>query len=62
MQGGGSLPNLGDSRNRARRMSRSPQVASFVRPLTANRSQIYSEMTMDDFIKNLNVYQEESLK
>ena len=36
--------------------------ASFVRPLAANRSQIYSEMTMDDFIKNLNVYQEESLK
>ena len=36
--------------------------ASFVRPLAANRSQIYSEMTMDDFIKNLNVYQEESLR
>jgi peptidoglycan/xylan/chitin deacetylase (PgdA/CDA1 family) len=36
--------------------------ASFVRPLTANRSQIYSEMTMEDFAKNLNVYQQESLK
>ena len=36
--------------------------ASFVRPLAANRSQIYSEMTLDDFVKNLNVYQEESLK
>ncbi len=36
--------------------------ASFVRPLAANRSQIYSEMTIEDFAKNLNVYQEESLK
>ncbi len=36
--------------------------ASFVRPLAATRSQIYSEMTLDDFVKNLNVYQEESLK
>jgi peptidoglycan/xylan/chitin deacetylase (PgdA/CDA1 family) len=36
--------------------------ASFVRPLAANRSQIYSEMSLDDFVKNLNVYQEESLK
>jgi peptidoglycan/xylan/chitin deacetylase (PgdA/CDA1 family) len=36
--------------------------ASFVRPLTANRSQIYSEMTIEDFAKNLNVYQQESLK
>jgi len=36
--------------------------ASFVRPLAANRSQIYSEMTLEDFVKNLNVYQQESLK
>jgi hypothetical protein len=36
--------------------------ASFVRPLAGNRSQIYSEMTLDDFVKNLNVFQEERLK
>jgi peptidoglycan/xylan/chitin deacetylase (PgdA/CDA1 family) len=36
--------------------------ASFVRPLAANRSQIYSEMSIEDFAKNLNVYQHESLK
>jgi peptidoglycan/xylan/chitin deacetylase (PgdA/CDA1 family) len=36
--------------------------ASFVRPLAGNRSQIYSEMTLDDFVKNLNVFQEESLR
>jgi peptidoglycan/xylan/chitin deacetylase (PgdA/CDA1 family) len=36
--------------------------ASFIRPLVGNRSQIYSEMTLDDFVKNLNVYQQESLK
>lgn len=36
--------------------------ASFVRPLTGNRSQVYAEMTLEDFIKNLNVYQEEVLK
>jgi peptidoglycan/xylan/chitin deacetylase (PgdA/CDA1 family) len=36
--------------------------ASFVRPLTANRSQIYSEMTIEDFVKNLNVYHQETLK
>ena len=34
---------------------------SFIRPLAGNRSQIYSEMTLDDFAKNLNVYQRESL-
>jgi peptidoglycan/xylan/chitin deacetylase (PgdA/CDA1 family) len=34
---------------------------SFVRPLAANRSQIYSEMSLDDFIKNLNVYQSQPL-
>jgi peptidoglycan/xylan/chitin deacetylase (PgdA/CDA1 family) len=36
--------------------------ASFVRPLAGNRSQIYSEMSLDDFVKNLNVYHEESLR
>jgi peptidoglycan/xylan/chitin deacetylase (PgdA/CDA1 family) len=36
--------------------------ASFVRPLAAHRSQIYSEMTLDDFAKNLNVFQEENLR
>jgi peptidoglycan/xylan/chitin deacetylase (PgdA/CDA1 family) len=36
--------------------------ASFVRPLAANRSQIYSEMSLDDFVKNLNVFQQESLQ
>jgi len=36
--------------------------ASFIRLLAGNRSQIYSEMSMDDFIKNLNVYQAEPLK
>jgi peptidoglycan/xylan/chitin deacetylase (PgdA/CDA1 family) len=34
---------------------------SFIRLLAGNRSQIYSEMTLDDFAKNLNVYQRESL-
>jgi peptidoglycan/xylan/chitin deacetylase (PgdA/CDA1 family) len=36
--------------------------ASFARPLAAGRSQIYSEMTIEDFAKNLNVYQQENLK
>jgi peptidoglycan/xylan/chitin deacetylase (PgdA/CDA1 family) len=36
--------------------------ASFVRPLAAHRSQIYSEMSLEDFVKNLNVFQEESLR
>ena len=36
--------------------------SSFIRPLAGNRSQVYSEMSLDDFIKNLNVYQQESLK
>jgi peptidoglycan/xylan/chitin deacetylase (PgdA/CDA1 family) len=35
---------------------------SFVFPLGANRSQIYSEMTTEDFAKNLNVFHEETLK
>lgn len=36
--------------------------ASFVRPLAAHRSQIYSEMTLEDFVRNLNVFQEENLR
>ena len=36
--------------------------ASFVRRLVGNRSQIYSEMTLEDFVKNLNVYQQQDLK
>lgn len=36
--------------------------ASFVRPLAGHRSQIYAEMTLDDFVKNLNVFQEENLR
>ena len=36
--------------------------AAFVRPLAGTRSQIYSEMTMEDFEKNLNVFQPENLK
>jgi peptidoglycan/xylan/chitin deacetylase (PgdA/CDA1 family) len=35
---------------------------SFVAPLRANRSQIYSEMTLEDFVKNLNVFQAEDLR
>jgi peptidoglycan/xylan/chitin deacetylase (PgdA/CDA1 family) len=35
---------------------------SFVEPLRIHRSQIYSEMSLDDFIKNLNFYNAESLK
>jgi len=37
-------------------------VASFVRPLVANRSQIYSEMSLEDFAKNVNVYHQEDLR
>ena len=36
--------------------------ASFVFPLRANRSQIYSEMSLEDFIKNLNVFHQEDLR
>src|SRR5216683_3148391 len=36
--------------------------ATNVRPLAAHRSQIYSEMTLDDFVRNLNVFQEENLR
>jgi peptidoglycan/xylan/chitin deacetylase (PgdA/CDA1 family) len=35
---------------------------SFVFPLGGNRSQVYSEMTLEDFVKNLNVFHEETLK
>jgi peptidoglycan/xylan/chitin deacetylase (PgdA/CDA1 family) len=35
---------------------------SFVAPLRANRSQIYSEMSLEDFAKNLNVFQREDLR
>jgi len=36
--------------------------AAFIRPLAGTRSQIYSEMTMEDFEKNLNVFHPENLK
>ena len=36
--------------------------ASFVPPLTINRSQIYSEMTLEQFAKNLNLFQPENLR
>jgi peptidoglycan/xylan/chitin deacetylase (PgdA/CDA1 family) len=36
--------------------------SSFVRPLEINRSQIYSEMTLDQFAKNLNVFHQENLR
>jgi peptidoglycan/xylan/chitin deacetylase (PgdA/CDA1 family) len=35
---------------------------AFVDPLRIHRSQIYSEMSLDDFIKNLNTFHAESLK
>jgi peptidoglycan/xylan/chitin deacetylase (PgdA/CDA1 family) len=35
---------------------------SFVFPLRGNRSQIYSEMTLQDFARNLNVFHEEDLR
>ena len=35
---------------------------SFVDPLRIHRSQIYSEMSLEDFIKNLNFFNAESLK
>jgi peptidoglycan/xylan/chitin deacetylase (PgdA/CDA1 family) len=35
---------------------------AFVSPLRGHRSQIYSEMTLEDFIKNLNVFAAEELK
>ena len=36
--------------------------ASFVRPLEINRSQIYSEMTLEQFARNLNVFHQENLR
>src|SRR5262249_46648814 len=36
--------------------------ASFVRPLTGSRSQIYSEMALEDFVKNLELYHQENLR
>ena len=35
---------------------------SFVDPLRINRSQIYPEMSMDDFVKNLNLFNQEEIK
>ena len=35
---------------------------SFVSPLTIHRSQIYADMTLEDFAKNLTVFQEEDLR
>jgi peptidoglycan/xylan/chitin deacetylase (PgdA/CDA1 family) len=35
---------------------------AFVHPLRVNRSQIYSEMSLEDFVKNLNVYHQEDLR
>jgi peptidoglycan/xylan/chitin deacetylase (PgdA/CDA1 family) len=35
---------------------------AFVSPLRGHRSQIYSEMTLEDFIKNLNVFAAEEVK
>jgi peptidoglycan/xylan/chitin deacetylase (PgdA/CDA1 family) len=35
---------------------------SFVDPLRIHRSQIYPEMTMDDFVKNLNVFSNEEIE
>jgi peptidoglycan/xylan/chitin deacetylase (PgdA/CDA1 family) len=35
---------------------------AFVQPLRVNRSQIYSEMSLEDFAKNLNVYHQEDLR
>ena len=36
--------------------------ASFVRPLEINRSQIYSEMTLEQFARNLNLFHQENLR
>jgi peptidoglycan/xylan/chitin deacetylase (PgdA/CDA1 family) len=35
---------------------------SFVRPLEINRSQIYAEMTLEQFGKNLNLFHHENLR
>ncbi len=36
--------------------------ASFTPPLTIHRAQIYSEMSLDDFIRNLTVFSEEAIR
>ena len=36
--------------------------ASFVYPLTLHRSQVYSEMSLEDFAKNLNTFNQEALE
>ena len=56
------LSKLGEYAYRAGFSVRRQGNASFIRPLAANRSQIYSEMSLEDFARNLNVYQQESLK
>jgi peptidoglycan/xylan/chitin deacetylase (PgdA/CDA1 family) len=56
------LAKAGDSGYVAGFSVRRQGNASFVRPLAGNRSQVYSEMTLEDFVKNLNVFQAESLK
>ncbi len=35
---------------------------AFVFPLKANRSQIYGEMSLEDFVKNLNVFSQEAIR
>ena len=35
---------------------------AFVSPLTIHRSQIYADMNLDEFAKNLTLYQEEDLR
>ena len=35
---------------------------AFVSPLTIHRSQIYADMSLDEFVKNLTLYQEEDLR
>jgi peptidoglycan/xylan/chitin deacetylase (PgdA/CDA1 family) len=35
---------------------------AFVFPLRGHRSQVYSEMSFEDFVRNLNVYQQEDLR
>ncbi len=58
----GLLPKVKDYGYIAAFSVRRQGNASFVRPLAGHRSQIYSEMTLDDFVKNLNVFQEENLR
>jgi hypothetical protein len=35
---------------------------SFTPPLTIHRAQIYSEMSMEDFVRNLTVFSEETIR